>query len=279
MAGAGEIDHDLLTRVLSEFAHTLANRYEVSEVLYRLAEHVVEILQVAGAGVSVAADDGQLRRVTVINELTDQLETVEEAHQEGPCVDAFRHGQVVLVPDLAAEAGTWPTWSAQAAAWGVVAVMGIPMWIRDRAVGAMNVYSTEVRTWSEAEVRTARVLADMAASYVVNASELEASRRTAEQLQEALDSRVLIEQAKGMLANENRVSVDEAFRLLRRHAREHGASLRAVARAVVELGLRPPLRRGQEAGGRGSQNRPTPSSSVREQTNAGVSRRGDPEDG
>jgi GAF domain-containing protein len=238
VADGDRLDEELLTRVLSEFAHTLANRSEVGEVLLRLAEHVTEILHVAGVGVSVVDLEGRLRRVTSINELTDNLEAVEEEHQEGPCVDAFRRGEVVQVADLAG-LGRWPAWSTEAARLGVRAVAGIPLRTRDQSLGAMNLYSTEVRNWRQAEIRAARVLADMAASYVVNASDLAASQRTAEQLQRALETRIVVEQAKGILAGEQRISVDEAFSLLRDHSRRHGASLREVAKAVVDLGLRP----------------------------------------
>lgn len=239
MASERTIDTDLLTRVLSEFAHTLASRFEVSEVLYRLAEHVLEILDIAGCGVSVVDEDGRLRPVTAINELTRVLEATEEAHQEGPCVDAFHDGNVVVVPRLADQAQKWPAWSKQADELGVHAALGIPLCVNDQPLGAMNLYSHEERDWTEADIRIAKVLCDMAASYVVNASELNEARRVAEQLREALESRIIIEQAKGILAAEQRISVEEAFVVLRGHARSHGASLRSVAQGVVQLGLRP----------------------------------------
>lgn len=239
--GSGErIDDDLLLDALSGFAHTLASRFEVSEVLYRLAENVVSILQVAGAGVSVVDDQGRLRPVTAINELTAQLETVEEANQQGPCVDSFQRGEVVRVPRLSERADEWPEWSAEAKRHGVEAVLGIPLRVEGTPIGAMNIYAAEARQWRDADVRVAQVLADMASSYVANASDLQQERRTTEQLREALESRVIIEQAKGMLASEYRVSVDHAFAVLRDHSRRHGASLRGVAEAVVTLGLRPP---------------------------------------
>ena len=243
MTEANAIDGDLLTNVLSEFAHTLASRFEVSEVLYRLAEHVIEILGVAGCGVSVVDDEGKLRPVTAINELTRVLEGTEEEHQQGPCVDAFREGNVVVVPRLAQEASRWPEWSEQAEKLGVRAALGVPLCVHDQSLGALNLYSLEERDWSEAEIRVAKVLCDMAASYVVNASELNEARRLAEQLREALESRIIIEQAKGVLAAEQRISVEEAFMVLRDHSRSHGASLRSVAQAVVQLGLRPKQRR------------------------------------
>lgn len=122
---------------------------------------------------------------------------------------------------------------------GVRAVLGIPLTTNGQALGAMNIYSLRERDWQASEVRVARVLCDMASSYVVNASELDQARRTAEQLQQALDSRIIIEQAKGVIANEQRITVEEAFVILRDHSRQQGASLRAVSQAVVELGLRP----------------------------------------
>lgn len=233
-------DEEMLTSVLSEFAHTLTGHYDVSEVLYRLAEHVVAILDVAGTGVSLTDLQGRLRPVTGINELTVRLEAAEERFQEGPCVDAFRDNIVVRVDNLDDEAASWPRWGIEARERGIHAVLGLPLRVRDVALGAVNIYSGQPRVWRDADVRVAQVLSDMAASYVANASELAESRRTTEQLKEALDSRIVIEQAKGVLATELKCTVDQAFLVLRDHSRSKGASLRSVAHAVVHLGLRPP---------------------------------------
>lgn len=238
--GAGQgFDEELLTTVLSEFAQTLTGRFEVSEVLYRLAEHVITILDVRGAGVSVVDEHGQLRPVTGINELTLTLESVEEQFQEGPCVDAFKQGDVIAVEEIERDLDRWPKWASEAMRHSVHAVLGIPLRVRDESIGAMNIYNSEPRKWREMDIRVARVLTDMAASYVANASELEESRRTTEQLREALESRIIIEQAKGVISVDQRCSVDDAFTLLRDHSRRHNVSLRAVAEAVVQLGLRP----------------------------------------
>lgn len=235
----------LMTEVLSEFAHTLANRYEVSEVLYRLAEHIVEILGAVGTGVALTDSDGRLHPVTGINELSLGLETLEERFQEGPCVDAYLLGKVVRVSDLSKPPEQWPRWNKEARERNVRAVLGVPLRVRDESLGAVNIYSAEPREWHDTDVKVACILADMAASYVANASALEESRRTTEQLREALESRIIIEQAKGVLANELRCTVDQAFVVLREHARRNGASLRQVAHAVVHLGLRPPRRGGE----------------------------------
>jgi GAF domain-containing protein len=168
-----------------------------------------------------------------------QLEQAQERAQEGVCVQAFSTGEVVTVPDLAALNGLWPEFEREAKAVGFGAVAAIPMRLDDEVLGAVNIYNAEPRAWSEDDVGTAQVLTAMATSYLVNASELEKSRRTAEQLNEALQSRIVIEQAKGILSAECKISIDKAFEILRKHAREHNANLRAVADAVVNLGLRP----------------------------------------
>ncbi len=108
-----------------------------------------------------------------------------------------------------------------------------------RAVGALNIYDDHVREWSDEDLTAALVLADIATGYLVHASELNQARRTNEQLQAALDSRVVIEQAKGLLAGERGITLDQAFAILRRHARNRNAPVHAIAQAVVELGLRP----------------------------------------
>ncbi|MCL6538055.1 MAG: GAF and ANTAR domain-containing protein [Acidothermus sp.] len=234
------IDRDSLIRVVGEFARTLAGRYEISDVLYQLVEDVVTLLRVAGAGVSLRDEENKLRPVTGINSLTTRIEATEEALQEGPCVDAFRHGGAVVVADLDDERNRWPHWSSYALNAGIHAVLGIPLAVRGEPIGAMNVYAAERRDWTPTEIETARLLADMAASYVANASDLEKLQRTAEQLRYALESRIIIEQAKGILAAEYHCTVDQAFVLLRDQSRAHGARLREVAHAVVHLGLRPP---------------------------------------
>lgn len=153
-------------------------------------------------------------------------------------MDAYHTGELVLVADLRNDPGRWPRFAARARELGIVAVAGIPMHWYGTRLGALDLYATSMRDWATDDVVLAQTLADMATCYITHASELERSRRMVEQLQEALESRVVIEQAKGMLAAERNISVNEAFELMRKHARGHSASLRAVSEAVVNLGLR-----------------------------------------
>ncbi len=224
-------------QTLSEFVATLVEDFTVSDVLHDLAERATAVVGADSAGVCLQ-HDGHLRFVTALDERCSRLERVQESEQAGPCVDALRADKVVAVADLAAAPG-WGGYGRAAREAGIAAIAGIPMRLGGQKIGTLNLYSNTRRDWSEEDLDAARVLADIASSYVINASKLAKQRRLNEQLQEALNSRVVIEQAKGILAAERGISVDEAFELLRRHARSYRTSLRSVAEAVVSLGLRP----------------------------------------
>jgi GAF domain-containing protein len=128
--------------------------------------------------------------------------------------------------------------SATAIRLEVAGVAGIPMRLADQIIGALNLYAAGAREWSAEDIAVAGVLADVATSYVVNASKLRQQEQVSEQLQHALESRVVIEQAKGITAQQNSVTIDQAYQLMRGHARNNNASLRTVAEAIVAVGLR-----------------------------------------
>jgi hypothetical protein len=152
-------------------------------------------------------------------------------------MEAIRSGEDVLISDIHDVAQRWPRYVAAAEALGILSVAAMPM--RNAVkLGAIDLYDTKVRTWDPHEVATARVFSDIATGYLLNTSDLERERQTVEQLKVALESRVVIEQAKGFLANANDISIDVAFSRLRKYARDHNANLRDVATAVVSLGLR-----------------------------------------
>jgi len=145
----------------------------------------------------------------------------------------------VLVNDLADHAERWPAIAAAAFAEGFHSIAAIPMRLDGARLGALNLYRMGPHEWDEDEVEAASLFADMATSYVVNANELERTRASVAQLERALESRIVIEQAKGIIAAEHDVSVDQGFEILRSHSRNHHANLHEVAEAVVRLGLRP----------------------------------------
>ena len=229
-------DQPLFLQTLSRFAVVLPVRYDLEAALSELTESVIAVLGLCGSGVTMA-EDGRLRFVTAVSQASGELERSQEEQQAGPCRDAYQTGQVVRVTDMRKESARWPEFSAIATSLSVAGVAGIPMRLDDQIIGALNLYSPEPREWSDVDIAVARVLADVATSYVVNASKLRQQEQLSEQLQEALESRVVIEQAKGITAYKNAVTIDQAYHLMRRHARNNNASLRLVAEAIVSVGL------------------------------------------
>ena len=231
-------DQELLLDVLTRFSRTLTGRYDVSDVLYELSDGVAQVLAAVGAGVSLADDDGHLRFATATNETVTAVEQIQQDSQHGPCHVAYSTNEPVLVPDLH-QPNEWPQLSDAALRAGLASVAGIPMTFDGRGVGSLNIYDDHIREWSDEDLTAALVLADIATGYLVHASELDQARRTNEQLQAALESRVVIEQAKGLLAGERGITLDQAFAILRSQARNRNAPIHAIAQAVVDLGLRP----------------------------------------
>lgn len=202
-----------------------------------LTASLAALLPVAGVGVLVREGDTVTsatapdRRVDVVHRL--------QVSEPGPGLEALQFDRTVLVADLAAEAGRWPRFHACAASVGLVAVVSLPVSADGTTIASLTLYHDEVRDWTVQDLRVARLAAKLAASHLVHTSLMEAAQQRAAQLQGALDSRIVIEQAKGVIAGEQNISVDEAFELLRSHARAHRVSLHSIAVAVVKLGVRP----------------------------------------
>lgn len=231
-------EQELLTYEVSEFARAMARASAVSGMLTDLAERVTAVLGVAGAGVLVL-ESGQVRFGAATDERCAELERVQEAEQAGPGVDACRTGMIVTVADMTGASPEWGRYQRAAQDAGIAAVAWVPMCPDGECLGAVGLYSTERRDWHTDDLAAAGILADMATGYLVHARELDRQRGIIEQLREALDNRIVIEQAKGVLAAERHITVDQAFEVLRQHARSHSVPLRSVAEAVVSLGLRP----------------------------------------
>lgn len=230
-------DQAALLRVFADYARTISARYDIGTVLYRLTDQVVDVLDVDGAGVSLD-DHGRLRFVTATD---DRVVTVEErqiAVSAGPCHDAHRSGEVVTSADLTVES-RWQEYTPVALEEGCRAVAGIPMRAGERSIGALNLYRYEPVEWRADDLQVAQVLTDMASGYIVNAEVISESLQLSTQLQTALDSRIVIEQAKGVLAERRHIAPAEAFRVLRAYARGANRKLHDVASDVVNGDLDP----------------------------------------
>ena len=231
-------DQSLLLQTLSRFAVVLPARYDLPEALSELTESVTSVLGLCGGWVTMA-DDGRMRFLTAGSQALAELEHCHEQLHPFPCPcrDAYSTGEVVRVTDIRQEFTRWPQFSACATRLSIAGVASIPMRLADQVIGALNLYDAGPREWSDQDIAMAGVLADMATSCVVNASKLRQQEQLSEQLQHALESRVVIEQAKGITASKHSVTIDAAYQLIRGHARNNNASLRTVAEAIVSVGL------------------------------------------
>jgi GAF domain-containing protein len=214
----------------------LPAHYDLEDALEELTKSATAVLGLRGSGVTMA-EEGRLHYVTAVNHSSGELERIQEETQAGPCRDAYDTGEVVRVTDVRQECIRWPDFSDTAIRVGVAGVAGIPMRLADATIGALNIDSAEPREWSDEDIAVAVVLADVATSYVINASKLRQQEQLSEQLQRALESRVVIEQAKGITAHKNSVGIDQAYQRMRAHARSNNTSLRVVAEAIIAVGL------------------------------------------
>lgn len=227
-----------LRALVSDYARTTLGRYEIGEVLYRLTDQSLAFLGVDGAGVSLGDGEGQLRFLTATDDNVVRIEEKQVQTQLGPCHEAFRNGEPTVVDDLRTiDDGRWKDYPEFAVAQGCVSVSGIPMVVDGQRIGALNIYRHEAGPWDGTTLEDAQLVADMASGYIVNDRTLAESKLLADQLQRALDSRIEIEQAKGVLAERHATDVAAAFERLRAHARQTNQRLHDVAAAVVRQDL------------------------------------------
>lgn len=231
------LDEKQFLRDLAEFTRRLLTSADIDETLDDLALSLTRNLGLTGTAVNLATG-GTLHSASAVPSEIRDLEETQLTTRSGPCVEAFRAGEVRVVVDLDGIEGQWVHYREVATKLGIHAVAGIPMRLEEQSVGVVNLYSSEPRDWSEKDLLAASVMVDLATSHLINATQLEKHTRLAGQLQHALDSRVVIEQAKGIIASTNDITVDQAFAVIQRHARSHHTSVRTVAEAVVNLGLR-----------------------------------------
>lgn len=229
-------DDQLFVQTLSDFVRTLVQPYDPDAALNDLALRVGEVLQVRGAGVSLA-ENGKLQMVTAVPPHLKSLEQFQEEHQSGPAVEVFRTCTTLRLTDLAAERERWPGYVDAALRSGTTSIAVLPLALEDEAYGTLTLYAQR-RGWPERDIAAASVLADMATAYLINASTNRQHTELNKQLSMALDSRVLIEQAKGIIAEHQGITVEQAFEVIRTHARRHNIKVRDLVDAIVSMGLR-----------------------------------------
>ncbi|HSV68358.1 MAG TPA: GAF and ANTAR domain-containing protein [Mycobacteriales bacterium] len=230
--GASVVREQRLVRAFVELADTLVSGFDVVEFMSMLAARSVDLLDLAAAGVLLDDQRGQLRVVAASDEKVRLLELLELQHDGGPCTEAFHRGVAVQVG--AAEAlRRWPRFATQAAGLGYQVMCALPLRLRDQTVGALNLFRATTQPLDAVDLGVGQALADVATIGLLQERSMRESRLLAEQLQVALNSRVALEQAKGVLAEQTGLSIDQAFEVLRRFARQHNLRLVDVARRVV----------------------------------------------
>lgn len=230
--------HEQLLEVFASLADTLVADYDVVELLQTLVESCQDLLDVAAAGLLLADDRGELELVVSTDERTRLVETIQLSAEAGPCIDSFLGARVVSVPDIREAPDRWEPFRTAALEGGFGSAHAIPMRLRDTTIGSLNLLRTETGELNGHDLRAAQALADVATIGILHERTLRASDLTRQQLQSALNSRVTIEQAKGVLAHQHELSPDEAFGLLRRYARTNQLPLSVVAQRVVLRELR-----------------------------------------
>jgi transcriptional regulator with GAF, ATPase, and Fis domain len=228
------MDGQLLSETFVELTDTMVDDFDVIDFLHVLTDRSVQLLDVSAAGLLLADPRGELRVVAASSEAARLLELFQLQNQQGPCLDCFRAGQPVAAADLEAEAARWPQFAAAARQVGFAAVQALPMRLRAHLIGALNLFRVTPGPFDPAEVRIGQALADVATIGLLHERSMRRSDALNEQLQVALNSRVIIEQAKGKLAERLGVDMDEAFGLLRNSARNRNRKLSEVAQAFVE---------------------------------------------
>ena len=228
------MDIDLLPETFVELADTLVAGFDIIEFLHVLTDRSVELLGASAAGLLLADPRGEMRVVAASSEQARLIELFQVQNDEGPCLDCFRTGQPVASADLSAALPRWPHFAAAASAAGFAAVQALPMRLRDETIGALNLFRSAPGPFDQADIRIGQALADVATIGLLNERNLRRSETLNEQLQAALNSRVIIEQAKGKLAERLGLDMDQAFSLLRDYARARNRRLSDLAQAFID---------------------------------------------
>jgi GAF domain-containing protein len=225
-------------RALAQLADLRTSPVTIEAALQRIVESADALFQVDGSVLMLVDRDQVLRDLAVSDQRTALLEELQARHGEGPCMDAYDEKQNVWTDDLGREA-RWPNFSPAAVRRGLAAVLASPIPYSSEAVGVVAVYASGPHPWTDAEQEAIVAFTDLAAMLILNAMEAQERGMLAVQLQGALDSRVVIEQAKGVLVGRHGLSPKQAFERLRRLARDQRRPLVEVAEAVVSAAQRP----------------------------------------
>lgn len=227
------MNQELLSDTFVELADTMVADFDIIDFLHLLTDRSVQLLGASAAGVMLADPRGQLRLVAASSEAARLLEVFQLEGDEGPCLESIRTGQPVTEPDLSHAQQRWPQFTPAALRVGFAAVHALPMRLRAQVIGGLNLFRDQPGAFDPADVRIGQALADTATIGLLHERNLRRHEIVGEQLQAALHSRIVIEQAKGKLAERLDLDMDAAFATLRHYARTRNMRLSDLAKAFL----------------------------------------------
>jgi hypothetical protein len=228
-----------LVETFVELADTMVTGYDVVDLLHRLVTRCARTLNVAGVGILIPDADGTLEVVASTSERSQLISLLQLSEEQGPCLDAYHSGEQVTVSDIAGIRERWPRFASAAGELGYRWMHAIPLRLREDVIGSLNLFGDQPGALTPDDAMAARGLADIATIGILHERAFREADLARHQLQHALDSRVVIEQAKGILSHIHNIDMDAAFQLLRQRARSSQRKLSDVARQVIEDATRP----------------------------------------
>ena len=214
-------------------ADSLVAEYDIVDLLQILVDDCTELFDASAAGILLVTPEGALEVVAATNERSEFLSLLQARSGEGPCVETITIGRPVSVPDVSDTDPRWSLFASASLRSGYRAIHSIPMRLRDSTIGSLNLFRASIGRLNEPDAVAVQALADVATIAILNERAHRESDQTREQLQRALDSRIVIEQAKGVLSQRLGVDMGEAFGLIRAHSRSTRSRMRDVAGAIV----------------------------------------------
>jgi GAF domain-containing protein len=228
------IPSERLADVFVEIADTLIDDFDLVEFLQMLTARTSELAGMSATGLLLADQRGALQFMAASDERVHLLELFQIQADEGPCRDCFRQGSPVMHADLAVPSPRWLRFAPRAVAAGFRSVHAFPLKLRQQVIGSVGIFGSVPQQMDAADARIVQGLADVATIAILQERSIRRGEALTSQLQQALDSRIIIEQAKGAIAQLYGVTIDEAFELLRSYSRNHHQHLGHMAALIVQ---------------------------------------------
>jgi len=233
-----DVTQQRLLETFVKLADTLIDDYDVVDLLQVLVDTCRDVLDTTAAGILLADSRGELEVVASTSEASRLVEIMQLSAEQGPCIESYRSGRSVSVPDIEVSKDEWWQFRGSALAQGFRSMDALPLRLRDTTIGTLNLLRSEPGAAPEDTIRAAQAFADVATIGILHERSIRESGILTEQLQMALNSRIVIEQAKGVISHTRGVSIDDAFALMRQYARSHSVGLSIVAARIVDRSLR-----------------------------------------